>query len=257
MNLEKAIKSFEKYVQAYDLSEDNIKRKYHHSYRVMKLSKEIAQSMNLNKEQTELAELIGLLHDIARFKQWTTFKTYSDLNSFDHGDYAVKILEEQNFIREFIEEEKFDNIIKVAIKNHNKLNIEEGLNETELLFSKIIRDADKLDIMYGGVYIFNKKGNEMIEIENGLIKESIIGSIKNKTPIKREKDTSRIENMIILLATVFDLNFKYSFKYLEEKDYINKIIDRYSYKKEQTKEQMEIIRKYINTYIKEENIKHY
>ena len=111
--------------------------------------------------------------------------------------------------------------------------------------------------MYEGVYIFNKKENEMIEIENGLIKESIIGSIKNKTPIKREKDTSRIENMIILLATVFDLNFKYSFEYLNEKDYINKIIDRYSYKELKTKEQMEIIRKYINTYIKEENIKHY
>lgn len=115
MNLKKAIKSFEKYVQEYDLSEDNIKRKYHHSYRVMKLSKEIAQSMNLSKEQTELAELIGLLHDIARFKQWTTFKTYIEIGVYNNksGCMSYNILKEKEELLEGV------NLINLKYPNYD------------------------------------------------------------------------------------------------------------------------------------------
>ena len=42
---------------------------------------------------------------------------------------------------------EYDEIIKKAIHNHNKLLIEEGLTKEEELFCKIIRDADKLDIL--------------------------------------------------------------------------------------------------------------
>ena len=37
------------------------------------------------------------------------------------------------------------NIIKKAIENHSRLEIEENLDERTLLHSKIIRDADKID----------------------------------------------------------------------------------------------------------------
>ena len=33
-----------------------------------KMNKKIAQNLNLNNEQVKLAELIGLFHDIGRFK---------------------------------------------------------------------------------------------------------------------------------------------------------------------------------------------
>ena len=39
-------------------------------------------------------------------------------------------------------------VVYTAIKNHNKFVIESNLTERELLFSKLIRDADKLDILY-------------------------------------------------------------------------------------------------------------
>ena len=47
-----------------------------------------------------------------------------------------------------MEEDIFDNIIRVAILNHNRNQIEDGLTEREKLHAKIIRDADKTDIMY-------------------------------------------------------------------------------------------------------------
>lgn len=48
-------------------------------------------------------------------------------------------------IKNFIEDCQYYEIIKKSIENHSRLAIEKGLNERELLHSKIIRDADKLD----------------------------------------------------------------------------------------------------------------
>ncbi|MBO5141416.1 MAG: hypothetical protein J6C46_00165, partial [Clostridia bacterium] len=46
-------------------------------------------------------------------------------------------------ITKFIDTDKYNNVIKKAIENHNKKQIEEGLSDKELLHAKIIRDADK------------------------------------------------------------------------------------------------------------------
>ena len=71
MDLEKAQKEFIKYTENYDLRDSNIIRKQLHSIRVMELSEKIAKRLNLSKEKIEIATLIGLLHDIARFEQYT------------------------------------------------------------------------------------------------------------------------------------------------------------------------------------------
>ena len=104
--------------------------------------------LNLDKENIELAKLIGLLHDIGRFEQIKQYNTFSDKDSIDHGKLGVEILFKQGKIRNFIKSAKYDEIIKKAILNHNRKEIEKGLNPKELLHSKIIRDADKIDILY-------------------------------------------------------------------------------------------------------------
>ena len=93
IRLNKAKKEFIKYTEQYNLENENIKRKQLHSIRVMELSKEIATKLEMSQEDIDIATLIGLLHDIARFEQYTQFQTFRDLESFDHGDYAIKILE--------------------------------------------------------------------------------------------------------------------------------------------------------------------
>ena len=115
LNLEEAKKEFIKFTENYDLTVESIKRKQCHSLRVMELSKEIATKEGFSETEIELATLIGLLHDIARFKQYTEYQTFSDAKSFDHGDVAIDILEKDNLIRTFIKTSKYDNIIKASI----------------------------------------------------------------------------------------------------------------------------------------------
>ena len=137
MDIEKAQKEFIKYTEKYDLSDVNIKRKQEHSIRVMKISKRIAEGMKLAQEEIDIATLIGLLHDIARFEQYTKYHTFKDAESIDHGDLGAEILKKD--IKKYIETDEYDELIQLAVKNHNKYKIQEGLTQTQEMFAKIIR----------------------------------------------------------------------------------------------------------------------
>lgn len=253
IDLEKAKQEFIDYTNKYDVKSKSISRKIGHSIRVMNISKELSTKIGLKEEQVELATLIGLLHDIARFEQYTQFQTFNDLNSFDHGDYGVKILEKD--IRKYIENDEYDEIIKKAIKNHNKFEIEEGLTEKELLFAKIIRDADKIDIIYEALEMF-WIGLEN-QINNTQISENVEKQFRNYKTIKREKNTTKeknIDKVLVVIALVFDINFTESFKIIKNEDYINKIIDRFDFKDKETKDKMEEIRDIANKFIDEKLI---
>lgn len=243
---------FMKYVNKFDTKDFNIQRKIGHSIRVMNLSKKIAESLNLTQKEIEIATLIGLLHDIGRFEQFVTYKTFKDSQSVDHGDLGVEILNRDNYIRKYISSAEFDNTIKAAITSHNKFKIAENLKEKELLFSKIIRDADKLDILYQYVNVFwdNK---EKEETENETIQEKDLVPFLEKTLIDRTKNKddkrTNIIRMLTTLAFVFDINFPMTFKILKQEDYINDFLNKFNFKDLQTKVYIEEIRKIINKYI--------
>ena len=138
IDLKKAKLEFDNYAKKYDMTDETINRKYYHTYRVMNIAGEIAKSIKLDSEEINLAMLTGLLHDIARFEQYTQFHTFSDAKSFDHGDYGAEILKKDFFIRKFVEDNQYDNIIIKAVKNHNKFKIEEGLTEKNFYFLKLL-----------------------------------------------------------------------------------------------------------------------
>lgn len=249
IDIEKAKLEFDNYTKKYDMGDETINRKYYHTYRVMDISGEIAKSLNLSEIDVELAKLIGLLHDIARFEQYKKFQTFSDLKSIDHGDFGVEILKKDSFIRKFVETNQYDNIILKAVKNHNKFKIEDGLNEKELLFSKIVRDADKLDIYFEILTMFYKTPEDMAPVENGVISNEYMEKILKNEKIERKTNQNKIDSFILLLCFVFDYNFKYSFEIMYKEDYINKMIDRFDFKNPDTKEKMEKIREILNNYI--------
>lgn len=252
IDIQNAKEQFLKYTEDYDLENPNIKRKQQHSLRVMQLSEEIAKGEDFSEEEIQLAKLIGLLHDIARFNQYKEYKTFKDAESFDHGDMGVEILEENNFIRNFIQTEEYDDIIKKAIKNHNKYEVEKGLNNTEEKFCKIIRDADKLDIFYEVIekMLWSK---EQEEIENSEIAEDIQEQFYKKRTINRYdiKNSNPINKVIAIIAFIFDINYKTSLEKIEKEKYIDRIIDRFDFKKENTKKAIEKIRKFANEYVLE------
>ena len=249
IDIKKSKDEFMKYTNNYDIENENIERKIYHSLRVMEISKKIATNMGLENEKIELATLIGLLHDIGRFEQFKIYQTYSDLESIDHGDLGADILKQNNFIRNFIKEAKYDEIILKSVQNHNKYKIADDLNKEEKLFCKIVRDADKIDILYEAIEIFWKKGRE--EIQNDLISDKVYNEFLNKKLIKKDKNMKKngIDKLVLMLAFVFDINFHESLEILKKEDYLNKILNNFDSKRQDTKEKIENIRNVLNLYL--------
>lgn len=249
IDLNKSIEEFKKYANQYDMTNKSIKMKYDHSFRVMEESKSIAESLKLSQEQTDLATLIGLLHDIARFEQMKRYGTYRDAISIDHGDFGAEILAKNNFIRKFIADDKYDNTIMIAIRNHNKYNIESNLNQEELTQAKIIRDADKLDILYEGTGILWSDQKEIENLCTLKIRDEYFKEFLQGKSIKRKKDQNKLEGVLGFFAFIYDMNYDISLERIKKEDYINRIFDRFNFKEKDTIEKMNEVRKIANEYV--------
>ena len=247
-----AVSAFKKYLENFDSQYGKIDLKIRHTYGVVKASEYIANKLNLSNEDIELAKLIALLHDIGRFEQIRQSDSFIDNKNMDHAILGNDILFKDNLIRDFIEDTQYDNIISKAILNHNRLYIEDGLTERELLHAKIIRDADKTDN-------FRVKAEEDFEniidnsskdiLENDIISENIFNDFMNSKIIVREDRKTHMDFWVSYIAFIFDYNYKFGLEYIKEMNYINVIVDRLDYKNIDTKQKMEKIRKHALEFI--------
>lgn len=251
IDIEKVEKKFLEYVSKFDANQGRIKLKIDHIQRVTKISKLLSEYLKLNEEQTALAEAIGIFHDIGRFKQVEMYDTFSDKDSVNHAELGVKILFDENLIDEFGIEEKYKKIIKIAVFNHNKDKIEEGLTDEENLFCKLIRDADKVDIFYVLCnYDFESafwyKDFNCEEISNKIMKQFKEFHKLNYKDIKNNAD-----QIAVPFAYVYDLNFDFSLNYLKEKMYLDDftrlVCENFKSGRvhEQTKEMLKIVNLYM------------
>ena len=209
--MEKLIEAFNKYTDKYDkrIMENNLK--YNHSIAVMELMGELAFRLDLNKEKIELARVIGLLHDVGRFPQFMEYKSFSDDN-IDHAEIGADYLFKEGHIRDFLDDDKYDSIIEKAIRNHNKFMVSDDLSDEELLFTKMIRDMDKVDIYkqsainYTNLFIAKDANFEILE------------SFKNEKMVDKKLKKTKTDSTLLMLGLVFDINFNESFDILVDTD---------------------------------------
>ena len=243
MDIDIAKDEFMKYASNYLAYGKMITLKINHTVRVVDLCKYLSEKLNLNEEEKEVAMIIGLLHDLARFEQWKKYQTFKDLDSIDHADLAVEILKKNNFLRKFIKNDKYDEIILNSIKYHNKYKIPSNLDEKESIFVKLIRDADKLDILY--LYIDKEIDLELDENE---LSERVYNTLLNEKTINRKDIRSKIDRLSVSLGFVFDIYYQDSLKLIKDNNYYDTIIEYYKNKtnNKKFKEQLDDIKEVIN-----------
>ncbi len=235
---------FDEYLSPFCLEDEKIKLKVVHTDGVIQCAKEICRRMQLSQEDSALAELIALLHDIGRFEQIRLFDSFEP-SVMDHAAYGVQLLfGEQRMIRRFLREETWDNIIREAIGRHSDYAVGEGMNSRELLHARIIRDADKLDNC-------RVKLEDRIEVLLGCSAEEA-GSqeISAQTWAECEKRRSihssnrrtRMDYWVSYIAYFFDINYSASSEIILENDYVDRIIRRIPYSNRETEEKMWILR---------------
>lgn len=246
MDIGKVIKAFTEYTANYTYLGEKANLKIRHTIRVAELSRVIATKLGLSYDEANLAFVIGMLHDIGRFEQLKRYNTFVDKDSIDHANLGVDILKNDDFIRKFYTDSKYDNIVFKSIKNHNKYQIED-MSEKEEIFAKIIRDADKIDILY-----LYTTGEIKLNTNNEAFSDDVYNSLMENKSINRNKKKTKADSLAISLGFVFDINYNEALKILEEKNYIKKEIEIYKKSKNiEFVEQLNDIDDTINNYIRE------
>lgn len=189
---------------------------------------ELAKHLKLNRREVELAEIIGLFHDVGRFRQYSIYKTFNDADSEDHADLAIKVIDELDFFKK-LSTEDFE-IVKFAIQQHNKKEIAPSDDERKILFAKIIRDADKLDIYRVLEPFFAQenadkmpnfiKGAQIADISDDFVEHFAKGEQADYREIRTNGDRK-----IVRLMWIYNVNYAWTMKKIVERGFIEKIIE--------------------------------
>jgi HD superfamily phosphohydrolase YqeK len=224
----------------------NYRLKQEHIKRVTLNCSTIAKSLELDHEDTLIAESIGLFHDVGRFAQYRDYKTFSDAKTGSHALIGIKVLQEAALLSCFSSQEQ--QVIYDSIEYHNLLKIPENIPERTLLFSRLIRDADKLDAFY---FLTDKKETRTYNLdqpaEEDLFSEKVIESVLQCRSIDFKDVITYCDRKLLEISLVYDLNFDYSKQYVIQNKYIEKLIEHLPESKEKT-----TVIAHINSYLLEQ-----
>ena len=248
---QKALQSFQNYIKNYDMDMQMIRLKVEHTYRVADLCEQIAVSLQLARDDVDLAWLIGLLHDIGRFEQQKNYGTFNDAISIDHAQYGAELLfaDKTVGIRSFIDDCAEDDIIRTAIYWHSAYRVPENLDERTERFCHILRDADKIDILKANVEfpleeIYNVTTEELYSCP---VTQEVMEAFTEEHAILRSLRKVAVDNIVGHISLVYELVYPISLRIMKEQGYLNKLMDFQSWNKE-AQQQFAYIREKMREY---------
>ena len=276
INRKNVINAFAEYVRNYDPSDEKIKLKIDHTYRVAGLCQRIAESLGLSEPDVDIAWLLGMLHDIGRFEQIRRFGTFNDVQSVDHAEFGADLLFKEGLIRKFAEgyyeecelarsgNEEAEQIIKnnehhnkdtglleLAIRQHNKYRVKEDLTERQRMFCDILRDADKVDIFKVNADIPMEIIYDVTteELKSGVISKEVLESFYKRETVLKSVRKSAVDHIVGHISLLFELVYKESYRQAKEQGYVYKLLDFKSDVPEVNAE-FDNMRKYVDEFLK-------
>ncbi|WP_321516764.1 HD domain-containing protein [Marinifilum fragile] len=207
----------------------NFDLKRSHSFNMVEIITELSLDCELDDDQLLIAKTIALLHDVGRFEQLLKHETFSDNEQDNHIDLGIAILKSENVLEQL--EEETVQIIFECIRFHEISTLPKSINENALTFLKLLRDADRIDILniFSKYYSECKPGtNKRLEMEladKPEISKMVYKSVMDEKVISKKDILTLNEQKLHQMSWVYDLNFKRSFKVVSEKNYLKKIYE--------------------------------
>jgi len=181
----------------------------------------LARELGLDDDETRIAELIGLLHDIGRFPQFARYRTYNDPRSVNHCRLGVQVLRDEGVLDVLSRDER--RWVETAVGLHGRKSLPSALNGRALLFAKLIRDADKIDIFRVVVENYQQYREDpegfLLEIELPDVPEyspEVLEAVLNEELIDSAKLRTLNDAKLCQLGWVYDLNFTASLRRIDQ-----------------------------------------
>jgi hypothetical protein len=210
---------------------ENLRLKECHTHRVREEARLLAAALQLDENDMRIAETIALLHDVGRFEQFKKYRTYKDPTSEDHAAIGLRAMRQERILEGLDTQER--GWIEQAVEYHNKKLLPEGLDEKTLLFAKMIRDADKIDIYY--VVIENLRQyyenpcmfHLEVEFPSGPeCSREILEAVEQGRLIGYEALRTMNDFILLQVGWVYDIYFDASLQRIVERGFLEQLIGR-------------------------------
>lgn len=205
----------------------NIGLKIRHTSFVCENAVLIAGDEHLSDNKVLIAETAALFHDVGRFLQYSKYKTFRDSISVNHGRLGAEILREKEMLAYLPVSEQ--ELVLNTVQFHNTFEIPAFEDGQKILFLRLIRDADKLDILrIFAEYYHSAEDNQASAVGLGLpdrpdYSQTILSCLHQKTLASLSDLRTVNDFKLMQLSWVYDLNFRHSFRLLAERHLIHKV----------------------------------
>lgn len=228
INREKVKAEFAAYVKDYDINDVKIALKVKHTYKVAELCEQIANSLGLSKTDVDLAWLSGMLHDIGRFEQCRIYDTFIDSESVNHAAFGADLLfGQERLIDRFTNNHEEDVLLHDAIYYHNVYRLPDDMDDRTRMFTNILRDADKVDI----IRVNNEVPLEDVyncsreEVINSSITDEVLQNFNDHIAVDRSLKRTAIDNLVGHASMMYELVYPLSRKLVVELGYIEEMFE--------------------------------
>ena len=202
----------------------HVELKREHTLMVCEEIRSLAEETGLSQEQISLAVIIALFHDMGRFEQFYRFRTFDDSCSVNHASLSVEIIKSDGYL-EYIPDTFHDTIFQ-AILNHNIPYVDVCKNDEEELFTKLLRDSDKLDILR----VVTRDDLRQVleskdETDNYEVPDAILQRFRNHQIVTLDLVRSVNDLRLVRIGWIFDINFNATFGKIEQRELLEKLFD--------------------------------
>ena len=211
---------------------DMCERKIRHTSEVAKNCRLIAEKKGICGYDCDMAWVIGMLHDFARFGQAVRTHSFVDSVQFDHAKLGARLLFTHHLVEDIVpgfdgmcDEDKA--VMEKAVLHHSDFELPDDLSAREEMFCVILRDADKLDIFRTVVESGPEKvyGCSMEELLRGDISPRIEAAFYGHRPALYSDRVTKADYLMAHIALYFGLKEESSRQRAAEQGYLARLMD--------------------------------
>ena len=118
-------------------------------------------------------------------------------------------------------------LLELAIRQHNKYRVKEGLSERQLMFCNILRDADKVDIFKVNAEVPMEIIYDVTteELKNGTITKEVLNSFYRNEAVLKNIRKSAVDHIVGHVSLLFELVYPESYRQAKQQGYVYKLLE--------------------------------
>ncbi len=215
----------------HDNAELPLRVKYEHTFNVLDVACEIVRNepaQKLGKEPARAIVLAALYHDIARFEQFTTYRTFHDKLSFNHGAHGVRLIKRHKLVQD--ESLLVQRMTLAAVGLHNRYRLPPRLDPILEGVVHAVRDADKVDIFRVMATHLNAKEpsqevvlsvkNEPDRWSEGIVRSVLQKKVPSYSDLRYFNDFR-----LLLFSWLYDLHYASAKNRLIQSGHVEKVLE--------------------------------